>query len=450
MIGAIGYKLSDKCEAKIYPVGTYHLVDWCSGHSSELGDMFITYDTKGEDGHQPYIIVVQNSDNEYVLRFIETKRYMLKMDCRGEESVKLPGFQNEGNKFLKCDRDRDSVMFQFINYLGKSRMDFECDDGVKTLRFEVIPDKMSYEDDYISLTEALAEVCSGLLLEYLGATSNVFSQSVNASDNLLEQFIFLRQFCYGQNLLGIFEAIKRNPDRALNQEEELKPTGNGRPSRKFYSNPFSHSRGWIKVKEPDSEVYIPQMIAATRKFDCLDTPANRFIKYALHRFDTVCVTLTEALDKEGQTKQAECYKEAVTIHNMLNEVFCDSFFVDIGDLDFMPQNNQVLQKREGYSQIFHAYAMLDLALQLDWKGKDDVYEGESKNVALLYEYWLFFELYKIIKSIDGCDIINSNESPFLIIDNGITISLKEGKKSCQSFEIKVYHIKINLYYNRTF
>ena len=116
----------------------------------------------------------------------------------------------------------------------------------------------------------------------------------------------------------------------------------------------------------------------------------------------------------------------------------------------MPQNNQILQKREGYSQIFAAYVMMDLALQLDWKGKDEVYEGESKNVALLYEYWLFFELYKIIKSIEGCKSIKTEENPFLLLEDGITILLEEGKKSCQSFEIKKYGIKINLYYNRTF
>ena len=102
----------------------------------------------------------------------------------------------------------------------------------------------------------------------------------------------------------------------------------------------------------------------------------------------------------------------------------------------MPQNNQILQKREGYSQIFAAYTMLDLALQLEWKGKDEDYEGESKNVALLYEYWLFFELYKIVKSIEGCTAVKTQEDPFLLLENGITISLEEGKKSCQSFQIK--------------
>ena len=72
----------------------------------------------------------------------------------------------------------------------------------------------------------------------------------------------------------------------------------------------------------------------------------------------------------------------------------------------MPQNNQVLEKREGYRQVFYAAAMVDLALQLNWEGEQKAYSGESKNTALLYEYWLFFELRKIIISIENCQYMH--------------------------------------------
>ncbi len=450
MIGAICLRINEKCRVRLYLAGTYNLIDWNTECSTELGDEFIGYKFIEESGKQPVIRITQSLGGEYTLRLIETKRYVIKIEGDNGIEVELPHFQNEGNKFLTCDKDRDSVTFQFINYLGRSKIYFDQTDV--TLPFEVIPDKMSYEDDYIRLTEALAERCSELLLDYSGATSNVYSHSEDSKKTLLEQFIFLRKFCYGDNLQGIVEAIKNNPDRALDQEEELRSTGSGIPSKKFFRNPFSYSRGWVNVAEQGAErgTYIPQLVSVTRKFDRLDTPANRFVKFALQRFDSICVDLIHALEADSQTLQVECVKEAKAIHQTLDLIFRDSFFDEIGTLDIMPQNNQILQKREGYSQIFSAYAMLDMALQLDWKGKDEVYEGESKNVALLYEYWLFFELYKIIKSIEGCTAVNTEEDPFLLLEDGITISLEEGKKSCQSFEIKNYGVKINLYYNRTF
>ncbi|MBQ5470525.1 MAG: hypothetical protein IIT58_00715, partial [Treponema sp.] len=119
----------------------------------------------------------------------------------------------------------------------------------------------------------------------------------------------------------------------------------------------------------------------------------------------------------------------------------------------MPVNNQILEKREGYSQIFNAFSMIDLALKLDWKGKDDAYTGEAKNTALLYEYWLFFELRKIIHELTGKDKNTSGLEPYKqFIDdaNGLTISLQQGNASLQSFTFEKENLTVNLYYNRTF
>ena len=450
MVGAICLELDDSTSARLYLSGSYSSIDWENRLPSALGGRYSYCCFKEESGQNPVMSVVQSLNGEYILRLIETKRYLLKIEKANTSDIILPRFQNEENRFLKCDKDRDSISFQFINYLGRSRVIFTEPDI--TLPFEVVPDKMNYEDDYIKLTEALADVCSELLLDYAGSTSNLFSQSENDTKTLLEQFVFLRKFCYEQNVQSLFEAIKRNPDRILDQEEELKPVGTGRPSGKFYRNPFSYSRGWVDVTEAEAQIkrHIPQMVAVTRKYDRLDTPANRFIKFALHKIDFICNNLINALETDSGGMQLECLEEAKAIHKLLDNIFRDSFFDEVGDLDIMPQNNQILLKREGYSQIFTAYAMLDLALQLDWKGKDEIYEGESKNVALLYEYWLFFELYKIVKSIEGCISIKTDENPFLLIEDGVTISLEEGKESCQSFLIKKYGTKINLYYNRTF
>ena len=156
----------------------------------------------------------------------------------------MPRFQNENNKFLKLEKDKDYITFQFVNYLGYSRINFTHDNCGQQIVFEIAPEKMNYEEDYIVLTEAIAQVCSELLLEYSGLTSNLFEQSEEEHRTILEQFIFLRQFCYGNNLFSVFEAIKRNPDRVLSSDEIYKPIGCGIPSQKFYTHPFSYGKGW--------------------------------------------------------------------------------------------------------------------------------------------------------------------------------------------------------------
>ena len=245
MIGAVCLQLGENYRAEIYLAGTYSRIDWSVEFSCALGPQYSIYNYKSDPDQYPGLCIARGLDDELILRLKETRRYILKIYKDNDDRIVLPQFRNEGNKLLKCDKDRDSVTFQYVNYLGRSSVIFP-DVGV-TVPFEVVPEKMNYEDDYISLTESLAEECSELLLEYTGSTSNVFSQSDNDGKTLLEQFIFLRQFCYGQNIQSLIESIKRNPDRVLDQEEELKPVGMGRPSGRFYRNPFSFSRGWQKL-----------------------------------------------------------------------------------------------------------------------------------------------------------------------------------------------------------
>lgn len=453
MYAALRFKVNGDYDIALYPVGKYNEVDWEQELPSELGEDYWCYNFESQQKNRVGIDIVNGLDGKPILRVMETIRYMIKLEVTGKSPVSLPILQNENNKSLRIDKDKNSVTFQFINYLGRTKVSFKDGNSYRELRFEVVPNKMDYEDDYITLTESLAERCSELLLEYSGSTSNLFEQSEEDGKTLLEQFIFLRTFCFRKNLLGIFEAIKRNPDRILIENLKFKQVGCGVPSRKIFTSLFSYTKKWGQYESDGrGRYYMPSEIAVNRKRDTVDTVANRFLKFALEKFRNICEELLCLLNKEGSQKQMECWKEASIILGMIDDILCDSFFDEVGVLGIMPQNNQVLQKREGYSDIFLAYSMVDLALQLDWRGMNSVYEGESKNVALLYEYWLFFELVNVIQSIEGCDVIPSVETEEAwIAENGrLHIFLKEGKKSCKAFRLNKVGMKINLYYNRSF
>ena len=91
---------------------------------------------------------------------------------------------------------------------------------------------------------------------------------------------------------------------------------------------------------------------------------------------------------------------------------------------------------------------MGVVMQLHWKSKDDVYTGESKNTALLYEYWLFFELRKIIYELSGKDS-NSKTEPYAKLiddDNGLTVSLRQGNPSVQTFYFEKEQLTVNLYH----
>lgn len=447
------YEHSPSLSIKIFPAGEHENIDWEENPALRI-QSFKFYSRRNalNTKSKEFIEYSEKSDyNILPLRLKETVRYK----CRVESKDKSdncnfnPHLKNEDNKLLKIERDeKNTFTFQFINYLGKAAIIFNDGKNEYSFDFEVVPDKINYEEDYVKLTEAIADECSALLLDYTSPTALTFRQDSSKDSSILEQFIFLRQFCFSDNLESLFASIKRNPDRLLVKEEEQKPFGSGIPSKKFFSNPFSHSRSWMQIGDGS---YLPGEVTTIHKYDSYDTPANRFIKFALLAFSELCEKVLKKveIDKNGK----EYFSEAKRIINQIDDILNDTFFDDINDLEIMPVNNQILEKREGYSQIFNAFSMIDLALKLDWTGKDDAYTGEAKNTALLYEYWLFFELRKIIHELTGKDKSTSGLEPYKqFIDdaNGLTISLQQGKASLQSFIFEKENLTVNLYYNRTF
>lgn len=455
-IAAVSFKDKNGIEFVIYPQGEWDAINFDAATLEKDIDM-TAYGEKEPASKAALckIDIATSVDGQKILRLRETATYTCRLkDAKQDGSDQICKnlvFPNEkNNKFLKVTRDRDALSFRFINYLGRTHLKNSTDETVAD--FEIVPRKMNYEEDYIELTKKLAEECAEILLEYSGVTVNRFGTSdTNSAETLFEQFMFLREFCYLHNLQALFGHIKRNPDRMLVNDEVLKPTGQGTPSASFYSNPFSYSRGWQIVNGKP----MPQEVSVTRKYDSLDTVANRFVKFALKKFNLICRELCFSLDAAKgksveQNMYTECYREALEIQRITDDILRDHFFDDVRELTIMPQNNQVLEKREGYRQVFYAAAMVDLALQLNWEGEQEVYSGESKNTALLYEYWLFFELRKIISSIDNSQCIQAAEKPFINIDNGLTMSLREGQTSCQAFLLPDLGTRVNLYYNRTF
>lgn len=457
--GVIYHADSSLC-VKLFPAGLHNQIDWNTAVLSENNLCFYDFASAKAKEEASKIYIEFSKSDEYAiepLRIKETIRYKCSVFYEKTDGKKSaddfirfnPRLKNESNKLLKIERDDStSLTFQFINYLGKSELVFDGRDGNHRLPFEVVPDKIRYEEDYVKLTEAIADECSALLLDYTSPTSLRFLQDSQQKSHILEQFIFLRTFCFSDNLERLFASIKRNPDRMLIKEEEIKPFGQGIPSQKFFSNPFSHSRGWTKTLDG---FYVPGEVSAVHKYDSYDTPANRFVKFALITFSEVC---NAVLNKVSAGKDGKEYSsEAEKIISQIDAILNDSFFDDISELEIMPVNNQILEKREGYSQIFNAFSMLDLALQLDWKGKDDVYTGEAKNAALLYEYWLFFELRNIMHELSSKDKNTAGiepYTPFIDDADGLTVSLQQENPSMQSFSFEKEKCTVNLYYNRTF
>ena len=83
------------------------------------------------------------------------------------------------------------------------------------------------------------------------------------------------------------------------------------------------------------------------------------------------------------------------ISNLLNQ----SFFKGISRPTSLKLHSPVLQRKSGYREVLNAWLKFDLAAKLVWNGGDAVYGAGKKDIAVLYEYWLFFTLLNLLKDV---------------------------------------------------
>lgn len=428
-----------------FSVLLYSVYEECNFEDiTEIGDLVIAGVPSKDDSYSEELFEYKEDAQGIFEKFriYETKNYIVNYNSEKAE-VSL---SNE-KELAPTKTAKGQISFRVVNYLGKSSLSIIKDDIPHIFPFEIVPIKIDYDEDYVKLTDDIAQKCSSLLLDYASPTNLSFNNDASKrQETPLEMFIFIRKFCSSENIEYLLQSIKNNPDRQLVSEEIMKPFGTAPISKKFFSNPFSYGKNFV---EDGENGFIPELVSSTRKYDSYDTPANRFVKFALNTFSEVCQNVIDKLKDDYSYKD-----EAKFIKNQIENVLYDPFFDDVQALSSMPFNNQVLQKREGYAQIFNAFNMLDLAKQLDWKGKDDVYEGQARNVALLYEYWLVFKFMEILQDIGAeieFDISDEDHKQKMFTkENGLLISLKEGKTSYFSALIKEKNLRVKFYYNRTF
>lgn len=362
--------------------------------------------------------------------------------------------------------------FRFTIYLGAAWIEL-LEHGKplgQRLRFEVITEKIDYLEEYRAMVEAIGSRCSQLLLDWGAPTAvKVASNSNKAVQTLLEQFLFLRHVLGPERLDLYLETVARHPHSTLHRERIWQPAAFASPSA-FARDPLRFGRRWERAAAGDAMIggFSAQEILTERKYDTLDTAPNRFVKFALQTFRGICEDVTRASIRNPDTdrvlvleqERGAAWQEAVQMRNTLDAFLETPFFAEIGPLARIPIESQALQKRAGYREILHAWLLLEVAAQIDWPGRSDAYDGTNRDVATLYEFWLYFVLIELFEKQLGMTRLqdeaaaDSGPLPFCCkrADGGMRINLKRGAESYCRFrwEHEGQSLLIHFFYNRLF
>jgi predicted component of viral defense system (DUF524 family) len=396
------------------------------------------------------------------LRLFELRSYSWELignNRAGQRILLTSSLQQSVERELWRNRGRYGN-FQFINYLGSAWIEVKYNSlPLRHISFEVVSPKLNYEVEYRSLVENIGAECQQLLLEWGTPTTLTLAiDPAKQTQFLLQQFLFLRHVLGPDKLDLYLEIILRNSHSRLRREVEWKPVGIA-DATLLANDPVRRGRDW--QRRSDAKI-VPAQVQVERRFQSKDTPPNQFVRFALLQFRELCESVLRA-KRNGRPAFAPddaVSLEATSMLRSLDILLAHPLFRDVGELRRLPFESITLQRREGYREILSAWLMLNAAAQLDWVGQEDAYDGTSRNVATLYEYWLYFVLVRAFR--DRLGMI-PDPDPFVRVegalpfccradDGRLVINLRQGEASFSRFTWKKtdQKLRIHFFFNRSF
>ena len=318
---------------------------------------------------------------------------------------------------------------------------------------EIRSTKSEYETDYRQMLGDIAEYYTDLVLQQ-GApvTQRLEIDAQSSAKTLYQRFAFVKSLIESDAFSEAIHKIISNPIRKWTDSNiQRKIDGVKRFTRKNIKE-IASSNDRINLPEsyrrgmPSCLTSIPRTIEVEYKKDTIDNQENQFIKFILRSLSTFCWDLKEMKNASNRLKvEAEATIELLNIH------LENQFFRQVSMPTHLNMNSPVLQRKEGYREILQSWLLFDLAAKLNWNGGDNVYSAGKKNVATLYEYWLFFKLLELISQF--FDIQAKDKLQLVNYDSDkINLNLIQGKTRMVYGQQETLSRKINVafYYNRTF
>ncbi len=297
----------------------------------------------------------------------------------------------------------------FQNFVGLSR--------IGELRLTVRNKKIS-QQLYQAMLDELAQQYASLVFSFGTPVGQHFNKKTIGKDPEFIEYLFLCKYLLQQtpDIDGLGNILSYDPHRKLESELQhcsiedcqnatIKAMGSlisGPMTSLSKDHPLSKTNlGRLLNKRTGKNIYPVSGVKET-KYLTIDTHENRFIKFFMESLLAKVETLQEALNwKGGSYFNPDINDNLVLLRNKVSLFLSHNMWREVGIMKFIPVSSQVLQRKDGYRQLFSLYSLLQLATHCDFLETDFQNLIEIKDVPTLYEYWCFFQIKTVMDSLSS-------------------------------------------------
>jgi predicted component of viral defense system (DUF524 family) len=327
---------------------------------------------------------------------------------------------------------------------------------------EVRTDKLDYHYQYRKMLDDIAEATTALVMHFSGPTAVRLKVERTDADSLHQQFAILRRILQSRDLddavhrvLGqparrwITESATRTPAHVERVDSAvIRQLASGRRREPI---PEAHTLRQLFARYGHSEATLPASIVVDRDRETVDIPENRFVRFALEDWDDFIEAVEERARALPPSLAKRVARETAQLRETVGGWLANDFFREVSRADRLPLESPLLQRRGGYREILESWLEFQFATSLSWDGGREAFAAGQRNVAALYEFWVFFKLLAIVEETFELDVPAHRTLVGRTAD-GFDLRLKSGTEV--SFHGKVRgserELRIRFSYNRTY
>lgn len=343
---------------------------------------------------------------ETTIQLRESERYEYEVVPTNGAALRLRcGLSSRRRSLGKSSEKPDAGLIETRSFCGTLLLELvegEVDDAkaaVATALLDVRSLKLDYRTEYRGMLRRLSDEMAGLVVDARSSAKAGFRSTFEDRTDagcLQIQLELLRETLDSSDFSAALQRILSFPHERLTTVSDYISTDRpirwtpsavrqlvkGNPRREV---PVSHPlRTEIGLESVAERLLVP------RKSRDLDTLENRFVKFALGEFRTFLTHAQSVFEScAGWGASAALSRRlAASVENWLGR----SLFREVGEMRFAPLGSPVLQRKAGYREVLRWWLRFRTAAELSWEGGEELFHAGQRDVASLYEYWLFFEL----------------------------------------------------------
>jgi predicted component of viral defense system (DUF524 family) len=314
--------------------------------------------------------------------------------------------------------------------------------------------------DFAWLVMSVVKAIRALALTVASPTALKTARTTPGAHYAYEDFVFLRSIA--QDVSQAVEQISRNPHRRVIRRVEsmdswLAPEIAPAELASIATDPRSIARvseieqrrlvspGARRMFTRSERHFGPVRLPAGRREVDYDTYENRFVRFVVTNFRQRALSIADAARRAGRPSLA---RDADDIAVRFASLLRLTPFAEVGDLTTFASTSQVLLREDAYNRLLRLYREFVLTANVVWDRFRTL--QENRDVARLYEMWVFLETVRAVGSVLGHGTQADDSATALVraVPDGLHVNLAEGRKSSVAFRLPDGHVRVT--YNESY